>query len=183
MENQGASVVINHHIIAGKQEQYEVWLEEIGAICKKSTGNIDWQVIRPIPNLTFNYTVIIRFDTIAHLKNWMESEDRKRLIQKANRLLAEDDRYFIKSGLDFLFPLEDENRKVPVRWKQYLATWSGIYPLSIGIPLMVIPILKSLHVPENKFIYSFFISGIVVFIMVYLLMPHYTKLIRKWLYK
>ena len=29
---------------------------------------------------------------------------------------------------------------------------------------------------------SFFVSGIVVFIMVYLLMPKYTRLIKKWLY-
>ena len=183
MENKGASVVISHHIIDGKQDQYETWLNDIGSMCRKSVGNIDWQIIRPIQNLTFNYTVIIRFDTIEHLKNWMESDDRKKLIEKANPLLAKDDKYFIKSGLDFLFPLENENQKVPVKWKQYLVTWSGIYPLSILIPLIVLPALKTLNFPESKFINSFFISGIVVFIMIYFLMPNYTRLIKKWLYK
>ncbi|RVT74964.1 antibiotic biosynthesis monooxygenase [Flavobacterium sufflavum] len=183
MENQGASVVINHYILDGKQKQYEDWLNEIGPICRSFAGNIDWQIIRPIPNLTFNYTIIIRFDTIENLKNWMESKERKSLIEKVKPFMAKDDKYLIKSGLDFLFDTENESQKVPVRWKQYLVTWSAIYPLSILIPLIVLPILKTLNFPDNKFINSLFISGCIVFIMVYWLMPNYTKLIKKWLYK
>ncbi|MES2573556.1 MAG: antibiotic biosynthesis monooxygenase [Bacteroidota bacterium] len=183
MENQGASVVINHHILDGNQIQYEDWLNEIGPICRSFTGNIDWQIIRPIHHLTFIYTVIIRFDTIDNLKIWMESNERKNLIEKVKPFLAKDDRYIIKSGLDFLFDAENEKQKVPARWKQYLATWSAIYPLSILIPLIVLPILKTVNFPDNKFSNSFFVSGCVVFIMVYWLMPNYTKLIKKWLYK
>ena len=106
---------------------------------------------------------------------------RKYLIEKAKPLFAKDDKFYIKSGLDFLF--EHDKQKVPVRWKQFLVTWSAIYPLSILIPSLVLPILKELNFPESKFINSFFVSGVVVLIMVYSLMPNYTKLISKWLYK
>lgn len=183
MEQQGASVVINHHIVEGRQNQYEEWLNEIGPVCRNSAGYMDWQIIRPIPNLTFNYTVIIRFDTIENLRAWMESNERKFYIEKAKPLFAKDDNYSIKSGLDFLFLTDNEKQNAPVQWKQYLVTWSAIYPLSIIVPLIVLPILKMLHVPETKFVTSFFVSGSVVFIMVYLLMPNYTRLIKKWLYK
>lgn len=183
MEQQGATVVINHHIVDGKQNLYEEWLNEIAPLCRNSVGYIDWQIVRPIPNLTFNYTVIIRFDTIANLKAWMESSERKKYIEKAKPLFAKDDHYSIRSGLDFLFPATDEKQKPPVRWKQYLVTWSAIYPLSIVVPLIVLPILKMAHVPENRFINSFFISGTVVLIMVYWLMPNYTRIIKRWLYK
>lgn len=183
MENQGATVVISHQIKEGRQTQYEQWLEEIGSLCRSSKGNIDWQIIRPITNLTFIYTVVIRFDTIQNLKDWMESDTRKILIEKAKPLFATDDKFYIKSGLDFLFLSEQGNQKAPVRWKQYLVTWSAIFPLSMIIPLIVLPILNALHFPENRFLNSFFISGTIVFIMVYLLMPRYTKLIKKWLYK
>ena len=183
MKDQGATVVINHQIIDGKQNQYEDWLSEIGSICRSYVGNIDWQIIRPIPNLTFDYTVIIRFDTIENLTKWMESNDRKNLIKKAQPLFSKDDKYLIKSGLDFLFINNNENQKIPARWKQYLVTWSAIYPLSILIPLLVLPVLKILNFPENRFINSLFISGVIVAIMVYLIMPNYTKLIKKWLYK
>src|SRR5438128_318728 len=127
MENQGATVVITHHILEGKQKEYESWLNEVGPICRKAPGNIDWQIIRPIPNLTFAYTVIIRFDTIHHLKKWMDSRERRELIEKASALFAKGDQYNIKSGLDFLFQSDGERSRVPVKWKQYMATWSAIY--------------------------------------------------------
>ncbi|WP_291089353.1 antibiotic biosynthesis monooxygenase [Flavobacterium sp. BFFFF1] len=183
MEIRGASVVISHHILDGKQDLYEDWLHEIEPICRKSVVHIDWQIIRPIPNLTFNYTVIIRYDTVENLKTWMESDTRKKLIDKAKPFFARDDHYAIRSGLDFLFQAEDQPVKSPVRWKQYLVTWSAIFPLSMLIPLGVIPVLNLFNIPENKVIHSFFVSGVVVFIMIYLLMPRYTKLIKNWLYK
>jgi antibiotic biosynthesis monooxygenase (ABM) superfamily enzyme len=183
MENVGATVVITHHVIDGKQEEYENWLDEIGPICRSFVGHIDWQIIRPIPTLTYSYTVIIRFDTIENLKHWMESQDRKRLIEKIRPFLMKDDHYAIKSGLEFLFTPENEKSKIPVRWKQYLVTWSAIYPLSLIIPLILLPLLRLLNIPQFRLIDSFFVSGSIVLLMVYLVMPYYTKWIKRWLYK
>lgn len=183
MEDQGASVVITHHITKGKESEYEQWLDEISPICKASTGFVDWQIIRPIYNLTFVYTVIIRFDTISNLKNWMQSPQRNRLIEKATPLFAKGDNYVIKSGLDFLFTSNNQQPKVPARWRQFLITWSAIYPLSVLIPLAVLPMLRSIHFAQNRYIDSLFISGTVVLLMVYVVMPNYTKLVKKWLYK
>ena len=183
MENQGATAVITHHILKGKQQEYEDWLNEIGPICRSAMGYIDWQIIRPIPDLTVAYTVILRFDTIGNLKSWMESKERRDLIKKVTPLLSKDDKYHIQNGLDFLFMSESEKSKVPPRWKQYFVTWSAIYPLSIIIPLIILPLLRKVNLPQNRYIDSVFISGSIVFIMVYLLMPSYTKLIKKWLYK
>ncbi|NJI72272.1 antibiotic biosynthesis monooxygenase [Sphingobacterium kitahiroshimense] len=182
METQGASVVITHHVLDTKQEEYEKWLEQIVPLTKHSEGFIDLQIVRPIPNLTFIYTIIIRFDTIKNLKNWMESNDRKRLIEKANPYFRKNDNYKIKSGLDFLFETENET-KVPVRWKQFLVTWSAIYPLSLLIPLLILPFLRVLKIPTNHYFDGLLISCSVVFLMVYVIMPNYTKLIRKWLFK
>lgn len=183
MEVSGATVVISHHIKKGKDQEYEKWLNEIGPLCRNAIGLIDWQIIRPIQGLTYLYTVIIRFDTIAHLKSWMESDDRKQLIEKISPLLAKDDHYYIQSGLDFLFTSHSETSKPPVRWKQFLVTWSAIFPLSILIPLLILPLLKNFGVPSIRLLDSLLISGIIVGLMVYVIMPNYTKWIKKWLYR
>lgn len=183
MENQGASVVITHHILDGKQNEYESWLDEIIPQTRHSEGFIDLQIVRPIPGLTFVYTVIIRFDTIIHLKNWMESGNRKKLIEKANPLFRKNDNYEIRSGLDFLFTSESTTGKAPVRWKQFLVTWSAIYPLSLIIPLILLPLLRFLEIPKNHYFDGLLISGIIVFLMVFAVMPVYTRVIRKWLYQ
>lgn len=183
METQGASVVITHHVLDGKQAEYEKWLDEILPVSRNAPGFIDWQIVRPIPNLTFVYTAIIRFDTIDNLRSWMESDERKKMIEKAHPLFTKEDNYQIRSGLDFLFYNEKTDNRVPVRWKQYLATWSTIYPLSILIPLFVLPFLRFLQIPVNHYFDGLIISGCIVFLMVFAVMPNYTKLIRKWLYK
>ena len=182
MENPGASVVITHHILENKQKEYEKWLDEIIPISHHAVGFIDLQIVRPIPKLTFVYTVIIRFDTIAHLKDWMESPDRKRLIEKANPFFRKNDRYQINSGLDFLFEA-NEGSKAPVRWKQFFVTWSAIYPLSLIVPLIVLPFLRWIAVPTNHYFDALINSGCIVLLMVYVVMPNYTKVIKKWLYK
>ncbi|TDW43374.1 hypothetical protein EV144_11111 [Flavobacterium sp. 270] len=183
MENQGASVVITHHILDGKEQHYEKWLDEIVPVTKHSKGFIDLQIVRPIPHLTFVFTVIIRFDTIENLRNWMESESRKTMIEKAHPYFRKNDKYQIKSGLDFLFNLESEGNKVPVRWKQFLVTWSAIYPLSLLIPLLTLPTLRFIQIPQNHYFDALVGSGIIVFLMVFVVMPNYTKLIKKWLFR
>lgn len=178
----GATAVITHRVRDGQQEGYDAWLNEIGPLCRSYPGHLDLQIIRPIPGLTATYTVIIRFDTREHLQGWMSSQDRKRLIEQVRPLLAQDDDFFIRSGLDFWFTPEGARAKVPVRWKQFLVTWSAIFPLVLVIPLGVALGLRQLGVPQNHYLDLLLSTGSVVWVMVYLVMPHYTKLIQRWLF-
>jgi antibiotic biosynthesis monooxygenase (ABM) superfamily enzyme len=112
----------------------------------------------------------------------MGSQERRRLIEKVRPLLAQDDDFFIRSGLDFWFTPEGARAKVPVRWKQFLVTWSAIYPLVLVIPLIVVPVLRQLSFSQNRYLDALFVTGVVVLLMVYFVMPRYTKLIHRWLF-
>lgn len=183
MAASGATVVITHRVRDGMHSQYEAWLNEIGPICRSYPGLLDWQTIRPIPDLTLTNTVIIRFDTHDHLQNWLFSADRKRLIEKVLPLLSGDDDFFVRSGLDFWFAPEGAKAKLPVRWKQFLITWSAIYPLVLLMPLIVVPLLQVAGLPQNHYLATLCVTGLVVFNMVYVVMPRYTKLVHRWLFK
>ena len=181
-KDQGATVVISHRVREGQQEGYDDWLKEIGPVCQSYPGLLDLQMIRPISGLTATYTVVIRFDSREHLEKWMGSPERKRLIEKVWPLLAKDDDFFIRSGLDFWFIPEGAKAKVPLRWKQFLVTWSAIYPLVLVIPLVISALLRKLGVPHDRFLDTLFATAAVVFLMVYLVMPRYTKLLKRWLF-
>ena len=101
--DEGATVVITHRVRDDKHADYERWLNEIAPLCRASPGHLDWHIVRPISGLTETYTVIIRFDTKAHLQEWMESPTRTRLIEKVQPLFVTGDDFFISSGLDFWF--------------------------------------------------------------------------------
>jgi antibiotic biosynthesis monooxygenase (ABM) superfamily enzyme len=68
--DEGATVVITHRLRDHKQAEYESWLKEIGPLCSASPGFLDLHRVRPIPGLTGTYTVIIRFETEAYLREW-----------------------------------------------------------------------------------------------------------------
>ncbi|MBA6296362.1 antibiotic biosynthesis monooxygenase [Colwellia sp. MB02u-9] len=179
---EGATVVITHRVREGKHADYESWSNEIAPLCKASKGNLDWHIVCPISGLTETYTIIIRFDTRAHLQDWMESPTRSRLIDKVQPLLVTGDDFFISSGLDFWFTPERAKAKVPVRWKQCIVTWSAIYPLVLGVPIVIAPVLQLLHFPDNHFITTLAVTGVIVFLMVYWIMPRYTRFIQRWLF-
>lgn len=179
---EGATVVITHRVRDGQYDAYERWLDEIGPKCRASIGHLDWQIVRPIAGLSATYTVVIRFDTREHLESWMGSPERKHLIEKVRPFLAKDDDFFVRSGLDFWFTPEGAKAKVPTRWKQFLVTWSAIYPLVLTIPLIILPLLRQLRIPQDRYVDSLFITGVIVSLMVYVIMPRYTRFIQRWLF-
>jgi len=177
----GATALITHRVRAGRHADYERWIGEIAPLSKASPGNLDWHIVRPVPGRSETYTVVIRFDTEAHLQEWLQSPARARLIEKARPLFVDGDRFSVNGGLDFWFaPAAPAN--VPVRWKQFLATWSAIYPLVLGVPLLVAPVLRHLGVADGRPLTTLVASGIVVFLMTYLVMPRYTRLLHRWLF-
>lgn len=178
----GATAVITHRIHSDKHADYEQWLGEIAPICRASPGHLDWHVVRPIMSITDIYTIIIRFDTIDNLTQWMHSSERDRLIKKASHLFAGADDFYIKSGLDFWFTPSGSKAQIPVRWKQYLITWSAIYPLALGVPFFVSPLLRFIDAPNNAPLSTLVVTAVVVFLMVYVVMPRYTRIVQRWLF-
>jgi hypothetical protein len=68
---EGATGVITHRVRDEKHADYEKWIDEIAPLCKASPGHLDRHIVRPISGLTETYTIIIRFDTEGHLRDWM----------------------------------------------------------------------------------------------------------------
>lgn len=181
-DDYGATVVVTHRVRGDQHPEYERWLNEIAPRCQASPGCLDWHLIRPIPGVTQTYTALVRFDTVDHLKQWMDSPERARLIEQVRTLLVTGDDFYISSGLDFWFTPAGAKVRIPVRWKQYLLTWSAIYPLALGVPSLVVPALKGLGVPASLPLNTLVVTGVVVFLMVYLVMPRYTRLMQRWLF-
>lgn len=178
-----ATAVITHRVGDNHQADYERWLGEIIPLCKTYPGHLGVQVIRPITDTTATYTIIIRYDTQAHLLAWMHSPDRQRLIEKVRPFLADDDKFCVLEGLDFWFTPEAIKAKLPTRWKQFLVTWSAIYPLVLLMSYLVATAIHELKLSENFYLRMLFVTCAVVFLMVYVVMPCYTKLVHRWLFK
>ncbi|HEX2612753.1 MAG TPA: antibiotic biosynthesis monooxygenase [Fibrobacteria bacterium] len=178
----GATVVITHRIKPGRHADYERWVDEIAPIVEAMPGYLDRHWVKPIEGLTETYTIIIRFDTAENLKRWMDSPERANWIGKIKPIFAADDDFLIRSGLDFWFTPDGAQAKVPVRWKQFLVTWSAIFPLSLCLSYLLGPLLRAAGLGGNRVATTATVTGVAVILMVYVVMPRYTRLVKRWLF-
>jgi hypothetical protein len=66
---------------------------------------------------------------------------------------------------------------VPTAWKQWLVTWSAILPLSIVVPWVVAPVIAHLGFAHDSFMNKAAVTAAIVFLMAYVVMPRYTRLV------
>ncbi|PTS82474.1 hypothetical protein DBR00_18190 [Pseudomonas sp. HMWF032] len=160
--------------------EYERWLEDVGEACREIPGYLSTDVIRPVGNLT-TFTVIIRFSGIEALQRWMQSDVRREFLQRIEHLLEKGDRYVVQTGLDFWFT--PPTVKPPVSWKQFLLTLSAIFPLTVIVPALLAPLLGAGQGLPAMLFGKLLVATCIVGLMVYVIMPRYTRMVAKWLYR
>ena len=178
--NDTVTGIIVHELRADARDEYERWLDEIREACRQFPGYLSTDVIRPV-NGHNSYTVVIRFKGVEQLKAWIESDVRREFLQRIEHALQKGDRYVIKTGLDFWFA-QPTPAPPPKRYKQFLLTLSAIFPLTIVVPWLLGPLLG--HSGAIAFVGGkFLVATAIVGLMVYVIMPRYTRLVANWLYR
>jgi len=69
------------------------------------------------------------------------------------------------------------------RYKQFLLTLSVIYPLTMLVPAVLHRLLASVPVLSDYWLAHLLAAATIVGLMVYLVMPRYTRLMARWLYR
>jgi uncharacterized protein len=175
------TAVIEHDVRAGAEADYEAWLQHITACAQLFPGHVGVNIIRP-PAGSRRYTIVVRFDTLEHLQEWLGSETRRRLIVQVGPLLERGDRVGIKTGLEFWFTPPTPAQRHPAAYKQFLLTLSAIFPLTLLVPWLLRPLFLTVPVFGLPVVSNFVISVVIVGLMTYVIMPHYTRLVVGWLY-
>lgn len=173
--------IIVHHPRRDAHEEYERWLRDIREVCRQFPGYLSTDVIRPVSGHD-SYTIIIRFAGVEQLKAWIESDVRRDFLQRIEHALEKGDRYVIKTGVDFWFT-PPAAVTPPKRYKQYLLTLSVIFPLTIVVPWLLGPLIGGGGGIVAFLLGKFLVAAVIVFLVVYLIMPRYTRLVVNWLYR
>jgi antibiotic biosynthesis monooxygenase (ABM) superfamily enzyme len=172
--------IVTHVIKPGAERRYEDWTREILRAVSGFPGYLGREVVLPSHG-DRKYTVIVRFDSNKHLKAWAESETRSEFIRRASDMMEKGDQYEIRTGLDFWF--EPKGVKPPKPWKQFLLTTTAVYPLSLIIPKLLAPLFRIAPALGNVLVAGLLVAAILTALLTFVVMPHYTRLARKWLYE
>ena len=174
------ALIITHKIKPGEEERYEAWLAQILEASSRFPGYLNRDIFRPRDG-DRKYTSVVRFDSLDSLNGWAESQTRECFVNSVHNLLEEGDQVEIKSGIDFWFT--PKGVKPPKLWKQFALTVSAVYPLSLIIPFFIlIPLGKLVPVLGNVFLSSILMAVILTGMLTFVIMPSYTRLLKRWLY-
>lgn len=172
--------IITHTIKPGEEQRYEAWLAEIQRAVSRLPGYLGREIFRPAHG-SRKYTSILRFDSLAHLHDWAASDTRKTYVHQVHDLLEKGDQVEIRTGVDFWFT--PEGVKPPQPWKQFLLTLSAVYPLSLLLPRLLRPLLSLAPPLGHELSRSLLVSASLTGLLTFVIMPRYTRLVKRWLYE
>ncbi|KQW62122.1 antibiotic biosynthesis monooxygenase [Variovorax sp. Root411] len=175
------TAVIQQTVKRERVADYEQWLKKVVPIASRFPGHRGVNVIHPAAG-SLQYTITIRFDSLAHAQDWFASGARRQLVEEVAPFLDADEKVETRSGLEFWFhpPAGQPPAK---RYKQFLLTLSVIYPLTMLVPAALHRLLAPVPVLSSYGVEHLIASAAIVALMVYVIMPRYTRLMARWLYR
>lgn len=104
---------------------------------------------------------------------------RQQLLERAKQLTVGASQTSVLTGLETWFTLPNQpGLAPPPRYKMFILTWVTIFILINLMNRFVVPLLTSL----SPWFATLIVTGLMVFLITYGVMPRITKLFAKWLY-
>ena len=171
------TVVFDRQVKPGKEREYEAWYQELITLSQTVGGHLATHVI----NQGRRYITIQQFDSRSTLDAWLDSDTRAQKLEEMKEFVVDAPAPQSLSGLESWFELPDSapTHKAPVRWKQAFVTFCVIFVLVVLLNLIVMPFIKDWPLLVRSAIFP----AVIVPMLVYVIMPRLTTLLKPWLFR
>ncbi len=178
-KNHQVTAVISHYIRPGRESGYETWLQGISQVARQFEGHDGVTILRPQAGSRKEYVIILRFDTYQNLCRWMKSKERQEWIDRAKPLTEKSESVQVLTGLEALVSLPNTASSPPPKYKTAFVTWIGVFVCVSILGYFFTPYLAGLPYLLRQAI----MTGLVVILLAYVVMPRLTRLFHGWLHK
>lgn len=172
------SAVMSTRVKPGKEAEYRAWERKIAAAQSKAPGLQGYRFEPAIPGVQEDCVAILRFDNEANLNAWLESPERKRLVEEAAPLTEEFHSRMVRSGFETWFrdvvPATGGGQALV--WKMNALVLLMLYPIVFLWSAWVGPVFKS-----TPFAIALFIGNIVSVALTGYLVPWVANRFGWWL--
>jgi uncharacterized protein len=173
------TTTVSRRIKPGHEAAYEAFLAGISSAARAFPGYLGIEVFRPAPGASDEYRTVYRFDSVAHLRSWLDSAERAAWLQRAEPHVAGPMRTQVLTGLEGWFTLPTRPGVAPPpAYKMALVTWVTIFPLITLVVVVSAPLLGSLPLVVRLAA----TTAVTVSLMTWMVMPRMTRLLHRWLY-
>jgi uncharacterized protein len=137
------SAVISTRVKPGMEAEYLKWEQKVAAAQSKAAGLQGYRFEPAVPGVQEDFIAILRFDSETNLQAWLESPQRRQLIEEAAPLTAEFHTRMAQSGFEQWFRnATPEGAPAPAAWKMNMIVLLTLYPvvflwgLLVGTPIL-----------------------------------------------
>lgn len=172
------SAVISIRIKPGQEGAYRKWEQRIAAAQAKAVGFQGYRFEPPVPGVQDDWLAILRFDTEPHLRAWLDSPARAKLLEEAADFTEEFHARVVRTGFGQWFA-GGASAAAPA-WKQNMVVLLMLYPVVFLFGLWVANpfLIKAARLP---FPVALFIGNAVSVTLLNYLVPWASGRLGWWL--
>jgi antibiotic biosynthesis monooxygenase (ABM) superfamily enzyme len=171
-------VSITRYVKPGYEAVFEGTVRGVILAASTFSGYAGGEVLYPTTKRG-EWQLILRFETVGHLKEWEESPICQGWIARADALTVGDPRVLRVNSLEAWFALpEVPNALPPPKWKTAIVSAIGIYPVISLMPILLKPITNALP----AWLATLVSIAIMMPLMTWIVMPQVTRIFKRWLY-
>src|SRR5260370_9690831 len=115
--------------LPGKELEYRAWERKIAAAQTKAPGLQGYRFEPPVPGVQEDFVSILRFDSEANMQAWLDSPERKKLIEEAAPLTEEFHTRMARTGFEQWFRDESGAPSSASVWKMDMLGLLLLHPL------------------------------------------------------
>lgn len=132
-----ASAVISTRVLPGKENEYRAWERKIAMAQSRAPGLQGYRFEPPVPGIQDDFVAILRFDSEANLRGWLDSPERKQLIAEAAPLTEEFHTRMARTGFEQWFREDGREASQAPAWKMSMVVLLLLYPIVFLFGLFV----------------------------------------------
>lgn len=173
-DEQSVTVVVTRRIVPGRQSDYLAWLHKVEEVVSRFPG---------YRGTTYKTQggdnechVVFRFDTVEHLRDWEESDERMHWRAKLDGIVEGESRIDRLTGLEFLF----RDQLHPKAHKMAFVLTVTIF-LIVVILNPVFSFLTATMPTVPEWILLLVRVILQVLLLTYLVMPRIMRILAPWL--
>jgi antibiotic biosynthesis monooxygenase (ABM) superfamily enzyme len=176
------AAVIRYTVKPGARFEYEDWLKRIDPLARMFPGYQGRNIFPPDLG-SETYTIILRFDTVEHLRDWLISDTRENFMKEVEPFLARKEEVDIETGLESWFgspTISTQRHAKP--YKRYLLMLLALFPLVVVIPWLLTPLFEAAPFLDGPYIRSLLQAALIVGLVTFVILPRYKRVTAGWLF-
>lgn len=172
------TVVVRRRVKPGREAAYEDWLNRLTAASAALPGYLGAEFHRPA-SPGQDYVSVFRFDSPAHLRDFEQSDLRRRFLDEVAPLVEADAVWERMTGLEFWFdPPKGTVVAQPSPHRMAAVLVVVVFVLVLAINLAAGPFMAAWPLPVRLLV----TVVLQVCLMTYVIMPRLTRALAPWIY-